>query len=71
MERPAAVILGGLTPRPPSPTALSDQAWDVSTPLVPEATPGGHPAAYPTRELLHGLCSRPRPQSPPGVPMLP
>jgi putative transposase len=60
MERPAAVILGGLTPRPPSPTELSDQAWDVSTPLVPEATPGGHPAAHPTRELLHGLCSRPR-----------
>jgi putative transposase len=46
---------GGMTPRTPSPTALSDNDWDVITPLVPAAKPGGRPEKYPTRELLDAL----------------
>jgi putative transposase len=44
-----------MTPRTPSPTALSDNDWDVITPLVPAAKPGGRPEKYPTRELLDAL----------------
>jgi transposase len=46
-----------MTPRHPSPTALRDKDWDVSTPLGPDATPGGRPAAYPQRELLNAIFS--------------
>ena len=43
--------------RPPYPTALSDQEWHLITHLVPEAKPGGRPAAYPKREILHAIVS--------------
>jgi len=50
-------MLRGMTPRPPDPTALSDQEWAWITPRIPEAQPGGRPEASPTREILHGICS--------------
>jgi transposase len=39
------------------PTALSDPAWALIQPLVPEAKPGGRPEAYPTRESLNAIVS--------------
>jgi putative transposase len=50
-------MIAGMNPRQPDPTDLSDQEGDVITPLVPDATPGGRPEAYPTREILHAICS--------------
>jgi putative transposase len=46
--------------RPAYPSALSDKEWDVITPLVPEAKPGGRAEDYPKREILNGLFSRVR-----------
>ena len=50
-------IFRGMNPRPPYPTDLTDQAWELITHLVPEATPGGRPEAYPKREILNGIFS--------------
>ena len=41
--------------RPPYPTDLTDTAWALIQHLVPEAKSGGRPAAYPRREILHGI----------------
>jgi putative transposase len=46
-----------MTTRQPSPTDLSDRAWGLIQHLVPEATPGGRPEAYPKREILNGSFS--------------
>lgn len=50
-------MLGGMRPRRPNPTDLSDQDWNFIQHLVPEAKPGGRPAAYPKREILNGIFS--------------
>jgi putative transposase len=39
--------------RPPYPTDLSANEWELIKHLVPEARPGGRPAAYPKREILN------------------
>jgi putative transposase len=39
------------------PTDLSDNAWKLIQPLVPEAKPGGRPEAYPKREILNAIFS--------------
>jgi putative transposase len=44
-----------MNPRPPYPTDLSDQEWDVIKHLVPDAKPGGRPEAYPKREILNAI----------------
>jgi putative transposase len=67
-----------MEPRKPYPTDLSDTAWELITPLVPEAKPGGRPETYPTREILNGIFSlvrggcawRLRPQDVPPWPMV-
>src|SRR5918996_2993083 len=46
-----------MNPRPPYPTDLSDKEWELIQPLVPEATSGGRPEAYPTREILNAIVS--------------
>ncbi len=46
-----------MAPRPPYPTDLSDQAWDVITHLVPTAEPGGWSETYPERAILDALSS--------------
>jgi putative transposase len=43
-----------MNPRQPYPTDLTDKAWELIKHLVPEATPGGRPAAYHKRESLNG-----------------
>src|SRR5262245_22421987 len=43
--------------RPPYPTDLSDNEWELIKHLVPKATPGGRPEAYPKREILHAIFS--------------
>jgi putative transposase len=48
-------MLGGMTPRQPYPTDLSDKEWNLIQHLVPEAKPGGRPEAYPKREILNGI----------------
>jgi transposase len=45
----------GMEPRIPYPTDLSEQAWDLSQHLVPEAKSGGRPAQYPKRAILNGI----------------
>jgi putative transposase len=49
-----------MNPRQPDPTALRDTEWTVIKPLVPDATPGGRPEAYPKREILNGSFYRVR-----------
>jgi putative transposase len=39
--------------RPPYPTDLSANEWELIKHLVPEARPGGRPEAYPKREILN------------------
>jgi putative transposase len=46
-----------MDPRQPSPTDLTENAWDLMKHLGPAAKPGGRPEAYPQREMLHGLFS--------------
>jgi transposase len=46
-----------MNPRQPYPTDLSDTAWALIKPLVPDAKPGGRPEAYPKREILNGIFS--------------
>ncbi len=41
--------------RPPYPSDLSDAAWAVLDPLVPVVKPGGHPSAYPDRDLIDAM----------------
>jgi putative transposase len=50
-------IFRGMHPRQPYPTDLTAKEWALITPLVPEATPGGRPEAYPTREMRTGIFS--------------
>ena len=45
----------GMKTRHPYPTDLSDKEWDMINHLVPEARPGGRPAAYPKREILNAI----------------
>ena len=47
----------GMEPREPYPTDLTDRAWQLSQPYVPQAKPGGHPEKYPTRAILNGIFS--------------
>jgi putative transposase len=49
-----------MNPRQSYPTDLRDQEWDVIKHLVPDATPGGRPEAYPTRDILNAIVSRRR-----------
>jgi transposase len=44
-----------MNPRQPYPTDLSDNAWNLLKPLVPEATSGWRPEAYPKREILNAI----------------
>ena len=44
-----------MNPRQSYPTDLSDKEWDVIKHLVPNATPGGRPEAYPKREILNAI----------------
>jgi putative transposase len=46
-----------MNPRPSYPTDLRDHEWDVIKHLVPDATPGGRPEAYPKREILNAIVS--------------
>jgi hypothetical protein len=46
-----------MEPRKPYPPDLNDYAWDLTTHLLPEATPGGRPEQYPKREILNGIFS--------------
>jgi putative transposase len=48
-------MLGGMTPRQPYPTDLSDNEWILIHHLVPEAKAGGRPADYPRREILNAI----------------
>ena len=48
----------GMNPRQLYPTDLSEKEWDLIKHLVPDAKPGGRPEAYPTRDILQGICSR-------------
>ena len=48
-------MIGGLNPRQPYPTDLSDTEWALINHLVPDANPGGRPEAYPKREILNGI----------------
>jgi putative transposase len=48
-------MIVGMNPRPPYPTDLSDQEWELIKHLVPEAKPGGRPEAYTKREILNGI----------------
>ena len=41
--------------RPSYPTDLSDKEWNLIQHLVPDATPGGRPEAYPKREILNAI----------------
>jgi transposase len=41
--------------RPPYPTDRSHREWHFIKHLVPEATPGGRPEAYPKREILNAI----------------
>jgi hypothetical protein len=49
------VTIGGMEPRKPYPTDLTDQEWALRTPDVPAAKPGGRSETYPTREILNGI----------------
>lgn len=44
-----------MNPRQSYPTDLSDKEWDVIKHLVPNATPGGRPEAYPKRDILNAI----------------
>ena len=46
--------MGGMEPRKPYPTDLTDPQWALMAPYVPTAKPGGRPEKYPKRELLDG-----------------
>jgi transposase len=46
---------GGLEPRKPSPTDVTDHAWALIQPYVPQATSAGHPEKYPKRAILNGI----------------
>jgi transposase len=46
---------GGMIPRQPYPTDLSDQEWTLIQHRVPEAKPGGRPETYSKREILNGI----------------
>ena len=44
-----------MDPQTPYPTDLSDKAWNLIQPLVPDAKAGGQPEQYPTRAILNGI----------------
>jgi putative transposase len=46
-----------MTTRKPSPTDLSDEAWELSHPSIPQAKARRRPEKYPKREILHGSFS--------------
>jgi len=46
---------GGMEPRKPYPTNLTDHEWAWLEPYVPTTKRGGRPEHYPTREILNGL----------------
>jgi putative transposase len=48
-------MLGGVTPRHPYPTDLTNQEWALIAHLVPEAKSGGRPADYPRRDIRNGI----------------
>ena len=50
-------MIRGMNPRQSHPTDLSDQARDLIKHLVPEATPGWPPEAFPKRDILKGVFS--------------
>jgi transposase len=41
--------------RKPYPTDLHDTEWQMLTPLIPAAKPGGRPEEYPKREIVHAI----------------
>ena len=49
--------MGGMEPRTPYPTDLTDKEWAFIAPSVPTAKPGGRPEKSPTRDILDGLFS--------------
>lgn len=55
LGNPDAVPLGGMEPRQPYPTDLTDQEWALIHHLVPSAKAGGRPEQYPKREIINAL----------------
>jgi putative transposase len=49
------MTMGGMAPRTPYPTDLTDNEWALIAPYVPTATPGGRPEKSPTRDILDGI----------------
>ena len=47
--------MGGMAPRTPDPTDLTDKEWALIAPYVPAAKPGGRPEKYPKREILDAI----------------
>jgi len=41
--------------RQPYPTDLNDTEWAILAPFIPAAKPGGRPAEYPKREIVHAI----------------
>ena len=46
---------GGVLPRKPYPTDLTDARWAILEPLVPPAKPGGSPREMDRRKLLKAI----------------
>jgi transposase len=46
-----------MNPRLSYATDVTDTEWELVTPYVPEAKPGGRPEVYPKREILNGIFS--------------
>lgn len=39
----------------PYPSDLSDQEWEILSPLIPPSKPGGRPRKWPMREILNAV----------------
>ena len=46
--------------RKPYSTDLSDKAWNILEPLIPEAKPGGRPRSVNIREIMNAIMYRAR-----------
>lgn len=49
------LIIGGMEPRNPYPTDLTDKEWAFIEPYVPKAKSRGRRASYSKREILNGI----------------
>jgi putative transposase len=48
-------MIGGMEPRNPYPSDLTDQEWALIDPYVPKAKVRRRPEKYPKREILNGI----------------